>query len=346
MRRPLLSTAALGAVCALALSACAQETTNEPLLRPDSVELNTDPGPPLPAGSHIERAGTIDPAPRVNADIEGSYRPDDKTAEERVPDIVKRGRLVVGVDRSNNLLSYRDSATGEVRGFEVDLAHEIAEDIFGDRSKVDFRFVETSERIDALQSGAVDIVVHTMSISPERQREVAFSIPYMTSNTRMLVLANSDIESIDDTRGATLCAVIGSTALDTIRRHAPEADILQTPSWGDCHMALQLNQVDGVVVDDALLSGMAQQDSYTEIVGEPLETESYGVAIAKPTEDNDTRGLIRQVNFTLERIRSDGTWRQLYDEWFGDYLTRSPLQAPVYREEADDTDDTGEAEES
>ncbi|MEX3517445.1 glutamate ABC transporter substrate-binding protein [Corynebacterium camporealensis] len=351
MRR-LLTTAASVAVCALTLSACAQETTNEPLLRPDNVDLNTDPGPPLPAGSHIEKAGTIDPAPRVDADIEGSYRPDDKTPKERVPDIVKRGRLVVGVDRSNNLLSYRDSATGEVRGFEVDLAHEIAEDIFGDRSKVDFRFVETSERIDALRSGAVDIVVRTMTISPERQREVAFSIPYMTTNTRMLVLNNSDIESIEDTRGATLCAVIGSTALDTIRRHAPEADILQTRSWGDCHMALQLNQVDGVVVDDALLSGMAQQDSYTSIVGEALETENYGVAVAKPTDDNDTRGLIRQVNSTLERIRTDGTWLELYDEWFGDYLTRSPLHAPVYLDEEADpddtenTDDTGEAEES
>jgi len=291
------------------------------------------PGPPLPDGAKIEKAGTT-PAHRASGeDIKGSYRPDDKKAKERVPDIVKRGRLIVGVDRSNNLLSYRDAASGEVRGFEVDIAREVARDIFGDPNKVDFRFVESSNRVDALNSGAVDMIVRTMTISPEREREVAFSIPYMRTQTRMLVLTSSGMNSIDDAEDKRLCGVRGSTALDTIRERAPKSDILITRSWGDCLMALQLNQADGIVVDDALLSGMAAQDSYTSIVGEPLKTENYGVAALRPSKDHDTRPLLRQVNSTLERIRRDGTWSDIFDRWLGAYLDEPTLPSGTYIEE-------------
>ena len=173
----------------------------------------------------------------------------------------------------------------------------------------------------------------TMTISPEREREVAFSIPYMRTQTRMLVLSKSGIKSIKDTAGKTLCGVGESTALDTIREHAPKADILVTRSWGDCLMALQLNQADGIVVDDALLSGMAAQDSYTSIVGEPLETENYGVAVRLPSKQHDTRPLLRQINSTLERIRRDGTWSSLFEEWLGAYLEEPTLPAGKYIEE-------------
>ena len=98
-------------------------------------------------------------------------------------------------------------------------------------------------------------------------------------------------------------------------------------------MALQLNEADGIVVDDALLSVMAAQDSYTSIVGEPLETENYGVAVRRPSKQQDTRPLLRQVNSTLERIRRDGTWSSICEEWLGAYLEEPILPAGKYIEE-------------
>ena len=333
MRRPRLTLAALACACAaLPLASCDVRST-PPLEAPAERPLDSRPGPPLPEGAKVEKAGSTAAHRASDEEIRGSYRPDDRKAKERVPDIVKRGRLIVGVDRSNNLLSYRDAATGDVRGFEVDIAREIARDIFGDPNKVDFRFVESSDRVDALNSGAVDMIVRTMTISPERERDVAFSIPYMSTQTRMLVLTNSGMKSVKDAAGKTLCGVDASTALETIREHAPKSDILATRSWGDCLMALQLNQADGIVVDDALLSGMAAQDSYTSIVGEPLETENYGVAVRRPSKQHDTRPLLRQVNSTLERIRRDGTWSSIFEEWLGAYLEEPTLPAGKYIEE-------------
>lgn len=319
---------------AVALSACEPEppSTPEPIL-PSTANLDSTPGPPLPEDAIIEPAGAGEVSKQSTAEVYGSYRPDDKTPEERVPNILARGRLIVGVDRSNNLLSYRDTASGEVRGFEADIAREIARDIFGDPNKVDFRFVEASERARALNDRTVDIVIRTMTISAERQREVSFSIPYMQTDARLLVLKNSGIDSIADTAGMTLCATKGSTMVDAIRKHAPASGILETRAWGDCLMALQLGQTDGIVVDDALLSGMLAQDPYTEIVGEPLESQSYGVAVRKPDATYDSRPLIRQVNSTLERIRKDGTWQKLFATWLGDYMEQPVLSAPKYLNE-------------
>ena len=323
----LLAVLSVAALCA---ASCGVPDLGSKEERIPRASLDAEAGPPLPDNSIFEPAGSAEPRPVLDTPLKGTYKPDGKSAKERIPAIYKRGRIIVGVDRSNNLMSYRDTATGEVRGFEVDIAREIARDIFGDPDKVDFRFVESSERTRALNDESVDIVIRTMSISAERQREVAFSAPYMTTKTRLLVLTSSGIRSIDDTAGKTLCAVQGSTIVDTIRRAASTANILQTRAWGDCLMALQLNQVDGVVADDALLSGMVAQDSYTSIVGEPLTTEDYGVAVRKPDSTHDSRPLLRQVNSTLERIHSDGTWDKLFDRWLGDYLTKPALGSPDY----------------
>ncbi|MDK6813277.1 glutamate ABC transporter substrate-binding protein [Corynebacterium sp. UMB6689] len=328
------TTALLMLSSAVALSGCEPEppSTQDPIL-PSTANLDSTPGPPLPEDAIIEPAGAGEASKQSTEEAYGSYRPDDKKPEERVPDILARGRLIVGVDRSNNLLSYRDTASGEVRGFEVDIAREIARDIFEDPNKVDFRFVEASERARALNDRTVDIVIRTMTISPSRQREVSFSIPYMQTDARLLVLKNSGVESIADTAGMTLCATKGSTMVDAIRTHAPASDILETRAWGDCLMALQLGQADGIVVDDALLSGMLAQDRYTEIVGGPLESQSYGVAVRKPDGSYDSRPLIRQVNSTLERIRKDGTWQRLFTTWLGDYMEQPVLPAPKYLDE-------------
>ena len=86
-----------------------------------------------------------------------------------MPHIIERGHIVVGVDQSQNLLSFRDPATGKMTGFEVDMAREIAQDIFGDPNKVDFRFVNSGDAVYALESDQVDIVIRSTAITRKRQ---------------------------------------------------------------------------------------------------------------------------------------------------------------------------------
>src|SRR5699024_7589319 len=75
--------------------------------------------------------------------------------------------------------------------------------------RVDFRFLQSADRTRALANGTVDIVIRTMTITPDREKEIAFSQPYMITDTRMLVLTSSGITSVEQTSGRTLCAVEG-----------------------------------------------------------------------------------------------------------------------------------------
>ncbi|MBC3185745.1 glutamate ABC transporter substrate-binding protein [Corynebacterium sp. zg-331] len=292
-------------------------------------------GPPVPAGAIMERPGGRRAAEEENpvADkAEGSLRPDAAEPRERIPEIVARGRLIVGVDQSLYRISYRDPRYGDVRGFEVDLAREIARDIFGDPSKVEFRFMESADSLDSLNRGTVDAVIRTMSITAQRQETIAFSAPYLSTHKRLLVSTNADIESAEDLSGRTVCVADGSTGLIEARAQAPHSSILKTRSWSDCLVALQQHQTDAILADDVLLSGIAAQDQFTHIVGPALSQEDYGVAMARP-EEGGNPGLVRQVNATLERIRADDTWWDMYNRWFGPYLT-SPGPPPLdYRPE-------------
>ncbi|WP_245974827.1 glutamate ABC transporter substrate-binding protein [Corynebacterium alimapuense] len=290
-------------------------------------------GPPLPAGAVSEEPGEY-PAKEVQTtNLLGSLRPNLQEPSELIPRIYLRGRVIIGVDQSQNLLSYRNSKTGELQGFEVDLAREISLDIFGDPDRVDFRFVESASRAEALENREVDMIIRTMTITRERQEQLEFSTPYLSTDSRLLVAPSSAIEGIEDLPGRTICVTDGSTSLEIARSQAPQSSILRTRSWADCLVALQQNQADAILSDDAILSGIAAQDPYTEIVGDSLASSVYGIAMPQSDALYDSTGLTRQVNSTIARIRNDGSWWQMYNTWFDSYLTTAGPPLAAYREE-------------
>lgn len=242
----------------------------------------------------------------------------------------------MGIDQSQNLLSFRNPVTSQLEGFEVDLAREIARDIFGNSNAVDFRFIEAGERENALLNDTVDVVISTMSITQDRQEILEFSTPYMNADVRLLTVQGSGVRTYEDLTGETVCIAEGSTSLEHARLHAPESQLLLTRRWSDCLMALQQNQANAIISDNTVLSGMASQDPFTHLTGAAVGQEHYGVAIAKEAEERNTEGLVRQVNSTMERIRRDGTWWTMFDRWFGPYLTSLGPPDLQYREESTD----------
>lgn len=189
------------------LAACAACSAPSPAM-PQWPEPQDQANNALPVGAQYVYPGEADGSgskQQQNKPPFGSLRPDDATPEERIPAIVKRGRVIVGVAQSLNRLGFRDPVTGDLAGFEVDLAREVARDIFGDPSRVEFRYVETRDREEALDQGDVDMIIRTMSITRPRQKQLEFSIPYLKVNPRLLVLDNSEIKSSRTSR-AKRCA--------------------------------------------------------------------------------------------------------------------------------------------
>ncbi|MCV7282758.1 glutamate ABC transporter substrate-binding protein [Mycolicibacterium flavescens] len=279
--------------------------------------------PPAPAGmEEIAPEPVRVPEGGEDCDRTQSLRPfpTKAQADEAVENIRTRGRLIVGLDIGSNLFSFRDPITGQITGFDVDIAGEIARDIFGTPSQVEYRIMSSADRIEALQNNQVDVVVKTMTITCERKKHVGFSTVYLTANQRILAQRDSTIRQPSDLSGRRVCVAKGTTSLQRIQQITPPPIIVGVVTWADCLVALQQLQVEAVSTDDSILAGLVSQDPYLHIVGPSLNQEPYGIGV-----NLQNTGLVRFVNGTLERIRRDGTWNTLYRKWL---TVLGPAPAP------------------
>ena len=90
--------------------------------------------------------------------------------------IIQRDKLIIGVRDDTAPFGFRDK-NGNLIGYDIDLAHIIAKGVLKDEKKVEFVPVTASNRIMKLNSGEVDILIATMSITEQRQQILDFSMP-------------------------------------------------------------------------------------------------------------------------------------------------------------------------
>ncbi|WP_256069641.1 glutamate ABC transporter substrate-binding protein [Streptomyces sp. DvalAA-14] len=265
------------------------------------------------------------------------------TDGKAVQAIVRRGRLRVGIDQNSYLWGFRNPATGQLDGFDIDIVKAIAKNILGDSAKVQYLTVPTAQRVKLIQNGTVDMVVRTMSITCDRIGEVDFSTAYFTAGQQLLVPKSSPVTGYNSSlKGKTVCTASGSTGLAKLTDTAngtKQADaqrfgikVLTVDNQLDCLVRVQLGLADAVFTDNALAAGQAAQDPSMHLVGEPVTQEPYGVAMKQGQPD-----LVRRVNQVLAAYEAGGPgsqWSRSYRHWLSADLpgiTGPP--PPTYKKE-------------
>jgi polar amino acid transport system substrate-binding protein len=228
--------------------------------------------------------------------------------------IEQAGHLTAGVDQSTFLWGYRDPQTGQLSGFDIDMLHQVSQAIFGDPNRIRFVVVPNSQRIPAVQSGAVDIVAETMTINCARKQLVDFSTVYYNAGQRILAPVDSHITGPASLAGKRVCATSGSTSIQNLQtlKVNPPVKPVAAANQADCLVLLQQGQVDAISTDDTILQGLAAQDPNVQLVGQAFTAEPYGMAISKAHPD-----FVAFVNAVLARERANGTWAAIYKHWLG-----------------------------
>lgn len=245
---------------------------------------------------------------------------------EDVQEIVDRGVLRVGVKNAVPGFGYQDPLTGEYSGLEIDLANKIAEYLGVD---VEFTTVTAATRGELLDSGDIDCVLATFTITDERKQTWDFTTPYYTDAVTVLVEDSSGISSLSDLVGKTVGVSSGSTsARELVRAMVDKGlisgdnfnpDTFDATTWTEgvtfhqyddyptISTALSAGEVDAFCVDRSILAIYKTEGrSYIEDEFAPQE---YGIATTKGS------GLSEVCEELVTQWLSDGTIDGLIAEY-------------------------------
>ncbi|MFJ7853475.1 transporter substrate-binding domain-containing protein [Peribacillus frigoritolerans] len=230
--------------------------------------------------------------------------------EDVLAQVKEKDKIVFGVKNDTRLFGLKNPSTGEVEGFDIDIAKALAAEILGDENKVEFKEVTSKTRMALLNNGDIDAIVATMTITEDRKKEVDFTDVYFDAGQSLLVKKGSDIKGIDSLKGKKVLAVKGSTSSINIREKAPEAQVLEFENYSEAFAALKSGQGDALTTDDSILYGMADEDPSYELVGGTFTEEPYGIAVKKGNSE-----FVDELNKALKSLKDSGKYDEIHDKW-------------------------------
>lgn len=229
--------------------------------------------------------------------------------------VKKAGVLRVGGTRTSYLFSQLDETDNGLRGFDAGLYQLLAKYILGDASKYELTQVNSSTRESVLQSGQVDAVFATYSITEKRKELISFAGPYYTSKQGILVKSNNkDINSVSDLAGKIVATQSGSTGPSILAEYAPKATVQEFKTDQEARTALEQTRVNAYVTDyTLLLNSVVKNPGVYKIAGEVFGPEdNYGVGLPLGSDG------VAFVNAFLQKLIDNGTWEQLWKITLGD----------------------------
>lgn len=265
------------------------------------------------------RAGSyaVDRLVQAEQPAKGSLLPSGSTAAG----IRKKGTLTVGGTQTAALFSLLDPTTGKVEGFDAAMSRLLAKYVTG-KDSVKRVNVTAATREALLKNHAVDAVLATYTITPERKKQVAFAGPYYEDGLAIEVReSESGIKTLSDLAGKTVVTQSASTAATAVKRGAPTAKVQLFDTNVECVQALRQDRADAYVLDQGVLAGNASTNPDVKVLAGTFSKEPYGIGL--PLDEPDFRQF---VDGWLKKITADGTWAKVWKATVG---TQVPGPAPA-----------------
>ena len=235
-----------------------------------------------------------------------------------------RGTLIAGVSADTLLMGSRNPFTGAIEGFDIDMLRKVSTAIFGSPDHIQFRVITSADRVPLLESGEVDIVSRTFSMTCARWETIAFSAEYYQAGQKVLVGVDSDAKGLDDLAGEKVCAPVATTTLTRLEEF-PQVEAVPAATHTACLVLFQQGKVDAITGDDTILAGFVAQDPYAKVVGDAISEEHYGLGI--PAENQD---MVAFVNRVIADSIADGSWDASYRKWLGALGDTPVVPVPNY----------------
>jgi glutamine transport system substrate-binding protein len=230
--------------------------------------------------------------------------------------------LRVVTDAAYAPFEYQDK--GKIVGFDVDFISAVAEeagyDIEIENVGWDPLFVEIDKK-------TADIGISAITINDDRKQTYDFSLPYFLSTNKILVPEDSDIQSAEDLKGKVVAvqkATTGQEAVEAILG-ANHKDIKKFDDNNLAILELINGGADAVVADNGVIESYAKNNPEQKLVvhgdSNTFAAEYYGLMFPKGSE------LKSEFDAAIKTIFENGTYTEIYKEWFGQDPDLETIQA-------------------
>lgn len=224
--------------------------------------------------------------------------------------IKARGTLLAGVRADIPPFGQRNK-NQSVSGYDVDFAGAIAKKMGVKLVVLD---LDPNERIAAVKSGKIDILVATFTKTPEREREVNCSSGYFVAAQKVLSKKGKFLTP-ESLAKANIGVARGTTGADLVRKLYPKATVVAFDDIPEAVRFLEEGKIDAVVDDEPSLarnlSTMSNKAQF-ELSSYANATEIYAIA-AKLGE----KRLMNIINETLLEMEKTGEAERIFNQWFG-----------------------------
>jgi polar amino acid transport system substrate-binding protein len=180
------------------------------------------------------------------------------------------------------------------------------------------------DQLVAGQVGDFDVALSQVTITDERREVVDFTEPYFESDQGVLVMAGTEVATVEDAKALQWGVQSGTTGADYIAdtlQPEQEAQVFQDLSAG--FAALEAGQVDAFMMDTAIVLSQASESGGAEEVVAQFKTgEQYGGILPKGSENADA------INAILAELEDDGSLSEFAEEWLGGDPSAIPVLTP------------------
>ena len=247
--------------------------------------------------------------------------PEDIAKASAIEEILKRGKLLVGLEAGYQPFEMQDEK-GNIVGFDVDMAYELGKAIFGKggEKKVVIMNIAWEGIIPALMTHKFDIIMAGMTILQSRNLKVNFCEPYYYIGQCILINSKDKgkYKSYKDLnkKGIIITGKLGTTGAFTAEKMMPKATyrFFKTEAEGALQVANGI--ADAYVYDEPQVRVFdAKYGDKTMGLYDPITYEPLAWAIRKGDPD-----FLNFLNNFLRQVRGDGRWDQIKQKWFVDYI--------------------------
>lgn len=236
-------------------------------------------------------------------------------AESALDSVVQSGTLRCGIMMDNPPSGFRDS-NNEPMGFDVDYCNDMAEVLGAEPVVVE---VTSPDRIPALVSNRIDILVASTTPTAARAMSAAFTQPYMNYTMGVVTRDETGIASYDDLKDKTLGGVIGSTPeqliASEIEKNGWTADYTGFASDADSYMALKQGKIDAIIISMTVFKALEESGQFPEFKVAGLAPLADPVSIAVKRGDQE---FLNWAKVFVWNQRINGRFEELYRKYFGE----------------------------